>query len=120
MPQGIGYGPAIGGMGFYNDPLSNPMGGGLPMGGPPQMQLGSVVDPFHGTGGGGGGFGGWIRDPANQQLIAQIMSGIGNVYTQRQNRKLQRDKLNEEKRQHDDMMDYRYRGRGWLDRNMGQ
>ena len=83
------------------------------MGMPTSMGYQSAPNPFSG-GGGTGGFGSWIRDPGNQQLIAGILSGVGGVIGEERKLGHQRDILNFEKKVVEDEDERRREIAAWL------
>lgn len=86
-------------------PLAMGPSGGMPGGMPQmpgQMQLGMANNPFGGAGQNGGGIGSWLSDPRNQQLIAGVLAGVGEVIGEERKLGHQRDMLNFEKRMYDD------------------
>lgn len=103
------------GMQMQQPGMSGPAQMGMGMAAPNMAMPQTNTPSMWGGGAGGGGLGNWMRDPNNQMIMAQIMSAIGNVYTGRENRKMQRDVLAEERRQYDVDDQFRRRGDKWVE-----
>lgn len=99
----INFGQALrgqmGGMG-----MPSGMGGGMP-----GMMHTDRPQPMWGGQQGGGGFGGWIRDPNSQMMLANILAGVGNAIGQERQLGHQRDILDFEKRRYEDEEERRRR-----------
>lgn len=92
--------------------MPNMMGGGMPgMGGPPQMALGKT-EPYAG-GAAGGGMGG-LSQFLTPEVIAMMLQGAGQAWGGMQDRQLQYDRLEEEKRQADLDEARRRRSTAWV------
>lgn len=102
----MSFGSAIQGlMGGMRNP--NMMGG---MGGMPNQMMSGYASHDGQQMGGMGGMLGWLQN--NPELVAQILSGAGQAFGGIQERKLQRDMLNEERRQFNADDAFRRRGMG--------
>ena len=94
FPGGVSV-PNIGGM---TGPNRNGMPGGNPWGG-------------------GGGDGGFLEQMLTPDMIMQILGGAGDAWSQHQDRGVQRDILEERKREMDLDEAYRRRGEGGVQRS---